>query len=52
MVLDGTLSLDWPQSWKNDTPEKNKSTFYFQLEVLDWPQLRQKNPNFPFKHSY
>ena len=30
MVLDGTLCLDWRQSWKQiDTPEKNKSIFYF-----------------------
>ena len=35
---------------KIDKP--NKSIFYFQSEALDWPQSRQKNPNFPFKHSY
>ena len=31
---------------------KSRSIFYFQSEVLDWPQSRQKNPNLPFKHSY
>ena len=25
---------------KIDTPEKNQSIFYLQLEVLDWPQAR------------
>ena len=29
-----------------DTPEKIRVSL-----VLDWPQSRQKNPNFPFKHS-
>ena len=29
-----------------------KKMIHKQLEVLDWPQSRQKNPNFPFKHSY
>ena len=48
MVLDGTLSLDRYHPWKQiDTPEKIRVYF-----ILDWPQSRQKNPNFPFKHSY
>ena len=30
MVLDGTLSLDWHQSWKQiDTPEKIRVSFIF-----------------------
>ena len=53
MVLDGTLSLDWFQSWKNTPrwPEKNQSIFYFQLEV-DWPQSRKIDMSkIPIFHS-
>ena len=45
MVLDGTLSLDWPQSWKNDTTEKIRVSWRYKTGPSQETLIDQKNHN-------